>query len=267
MEDETATVVCDTTKGEIEMLMTRKWSPHGYDKAVELFERGFYDNSHFFRAVPDFLVQFGISYTEDKELKKFGRQTVPDDPQLNPRIPFEPGTISFAGSGPNSRDSQLFIAYRGAESFGRELWETPIGKVVRGMENAVQFYSYGDGPPFGNGPSQQRIHEGRQYIDENFPHLDSFLECEVTRSTDVYESGEEEHGDDDDGVVAGEEGASGDSHHFDALHHHMMAEPSAIGMIGNGDVSFRVLGALAMFFLLAIVFIRHQGRKDSNKAL
>ena len=30
--------------------------------------------------LPGFLVQFGISYSTDKELKKFARQTIPDDP-------------------------------------------------------------------------------------------------------------------------------------------------------------------------------------------
>ena len=30
--------------------------------------------------LPGFLVQFGISYSVDKELKKFARQTIPDDP-------------------------------------------------------------------------------------------------------------------------------------------------------------------------------------------
>ena len=31
------------------------------DRAVELFDRGYYDKSHFFRVIPNFLVQFGIS--------------------------------------------------------------------------------------------------------------------------------------------------------------------------------------------------------------
>ena len=68
---------------------------------MELFERGWYDGSHFFRVVPDFLVQFGISYTDDEELSQFADKTFPDDPQLEPRIPFDEGVISFAGSGPN----------------------------------------------------------------------------------------------------------------------------------------------------------------------
>ena len=57
--------------------------------------------------------------------------------------------IAHAGSGPNSRTSQLFISLReDGGSFGRELWETPIGEVVEGMENVRAFYSgYGDMPP------------------------------------------------------------------------------------------------------------------------
>mgnify|MGYP003867326891 CR=1 FL=1 len=56
-----ATITCGTTKGDFEMTLYRYWSPHGYDRAVTLFHAGYYDNSHFFRVVPNFLVQFGIS--------------------------------------------------------------------------------------------------------------------------------------------------------------------------------------------------------------
>lgn len=147
-KDEEALVRCGTSKGPIVIRFYRHWSPHGYDRAVALFEKGFYDHSHFFRVVPDFLVQFGISYTDNAELKRFANSLIPDDPQLEPPIRFEAGTVSYAGSGPNSRNSQLFFAYRHTDMFGTELWETPLGKVVEGMENVKKFYSYGDMPPW-----------------------------------------------------------------------------------------------------------------------
>ena len=54
------------------------------------------------------------------------------------------------GSGPNSRTSHLFIAYGPVESFGQELWETPVGEVIHGMETIRSLYSkYGDGFPDG----------------------------------------------------------------------------------------------------------------------
>jgi hypothetical protein len=98
LEAEEALIRCGTTKGDIVMHLYRKWSPHGYDRAVALYEHGFYDHSHFFRTVPNFLVQFGISYTDDVELQKKARSTIPDDPQLDPPIPFDVGTISYAGT-------------------------------------------------------------------------------------------------------------------------------------------------------------------------
>ena len=111
IDEQHAIVSCTTIKGEIVMHMHRSWSPNGYDRAVSLFERGYYDSSHFFRVVPHFLVQFGISYTNDMELKRFADTTINDDPKRQELMPFREGYMSYAGSGPNSRSSQLFIAY------------------------------------------------------------------------------------------------------------------------------------------------------------
>lgn len=177
--EEEAFVSCGTTKGPFKAHFIRHWSPHGYDRVVQLFEKGFYDNTHFYRAVPNFLVQFGITYNE--ELKPLGNSNIPDDPQLNPPIKFEEGTISFAGSGDNSRSSQIFISYGASESLGEAKWETPVGKVVEGMEHVRNFYSYGDMPPWGKGPVQGKIHNGPQYIEENFPLIDRFTTCSVER--------------------------------------------------------------------------------------
>lgn len=93
-----------------------------------------------------------------------------------------------AGGGPNSRTSQLFISLRkDGGAFGTQLWETPVGKVVVGLEDVVQnFYGgYGDMPPWGEGPVQQKLHgaDGLSYILENFPMLDHFLSCDVIRHT------------------------------------------------------------------------------------
>ena len=80
---------------DFSFLISQLWSPNGYDRAVELFERKFFDGSHFFRVVPKFLVQFGISYSKDEELQKLARTPIQDDPPKG--IKFHPGIISFAG--------------------------------------------------------------------------------------------------------------------------------------------------------------------------
>ena len=41
---------------------------------------------------------------------------------MNPKIPFVEGTISYAGSGDNSRTSQLFISYGAHKSLGTQKW-------------------------------------------------------------------------------------------------------------------------------------------------
>ena len=96
-EGETALVKCGTTKGDFVAKLHRHWSPHRYDRATALFEKRFYDNSHFFRVVPKFLVQFGISYTDNRSLIQYGNTPIPDDPQLDPPKEFHRGTMAFAG--------------------------------------------------------------------------------------------------------------------------------------------------------------------------
>ena len=181
--DEEAIVQCGTSAGPITMHFYRSWSPHGYNRATALFERGYYDHSHFFRVVDHFLVQFGIGYTTDQELKSFSQSTIPDDPRRSNLLPFKEGMMSFAGSGPNSRSNQMFIAYDQADSLGQSPWEIPFGRVTSGMENVKNFYKeYGDEPPWGKGPKQASIeNRGASYIESGFPLLDKFETCSVQR--------------------------------------------------------------------------------------
>ena len=61
------------------------------------------------------------------------------------------------------------------------LQETPIGEVIEGMEHVEEFYSYGDMPPWGEGPVQGKIYGHPEYIEENFPATDKFVHCKVER--------------------------------------------------------------------------------------
>jgi hypothetical protein len=49
------------------------------------------------------------------------------------------------------------------------------------MENVEKLYSYGDMPPWGEGPAQQKIYNGPSYIGDNFPLTDKFLKCRTER--------------------------------------------------------------------------------------
>lgn len=98
--------------------------------------------------------------------------------------------MAFAGSGPNSRTSHLFIAYAPRESLGTQLWETPIGTIMDGIETIRSLnHEYGDMPPWGHGPGQHKIEQGGEaYIETQFPHLDKFIHCEVETETDEIEA-------------------------------------------------------------------------------
>lgn len=96
-------------------------------------------------------------------------------------------SLNHKGSGPNSRTSQLFIALASSSSLGTQLWETPIGEIDEGMDVVEHFYSYGDMPPWGKGPVQQKIHSGPAYMEENFPLTDKFTTCQVQRLTTAAE--------------------------------------------------------------------------------
>jgi len=185
-EDKVSVIRCDTSAGTFTMRLIRRWSPNGYDRAVELFRRKYYDNSHFYR-VTDQLVQFGIGYTQSDELWELAHDVkIPDDPMPDPPIPYEEGTIAFAGRGKDSRRSELFIAYDNDEEkmkmFGNNPWETPIGTVMDGMSALKNLYrGYGELKPLNeNGPDAFKIKRvGRSYVETNFPLMDHFRHCIV----------------------------------------------------------------------------------------
>ena len=66
--DETSIVHCFTTAGPFVLELYRGWAPRGYDKASTLFQAHAFDDTHFFRCLPGFLVQFGIPYTSSATL-------------------------------------------------------------------------------------------------------------------------------------------------------------------------------------------------------
>src|SRR5579884_2118808 len=50
-----------TTKGDVLIEVTRAWSPRGADRFYNLVRAGFFSDVAFFRVIPGFMAQFGIS--------------------------------------------------------------------------------------------------------------------------------------------------------------------------------------------------------------
>jgi peptidyl-prolyl cis-trans isomerase A (cyclophilin A) len=159
-----------TTKGDFVIEVTRAWSPHGADRFYNLVKNQFYDGAAVFRVVPGFVAQFGIS-PRPQVSGAWGRATIPDDllNESNTR-----GMVTFATAGPNMRTTQVFINL-GDNSNLDGMGFTPFGQVIEGMEVVDKLYDgYGEGPPDGKGPDQDRVYtQGKAYLEKNFPQLDT----------------------------------------------------------------------------------------------
>jgi peptidyl-prolyl cis-trans isomerase A (cyclophilin A) len=175
-------VVLQTTKGDVTIDVTRAWSPRGADRFYSLVKEGFYDGARFFRVIRSprpFMAQFGIN-GDPKVTAKWADANIQDDPvtQHNTR-----GMISFATSGANTRSTQLFINYSDNSRLDATGF-SPFAVVSNGMEVVDQFYAdYGEGPPDGTGPDQERIEkEGNAYLGNAFPKLDYIKTARIVES-------------------------------------------------------------------------------------
>jgi peptidyl-prolyl cis-trans isomerase A (cyclophilin A) len=175
-----------TGKGDFVVEVTRAWSPRGADRFYNLVKYHFFDGASFFRIVPGFVVQFGISARPDVT-RAWESTNLADDPvtQSNTR-----GTLTFATAGPNTRTTQIFINLGDNGGSLDAQGFSPFGKVIGGMDVVDKLYSgYGDGPPDGQGPDQNRIQrEGKPYLDKGFPLLDTIKATIIVPPTPVATS-------------------------------------------------------------------------------
>jgi peptidyl-prolyl cis-trans isomerase A (cyclophilin A) len=152
-----------TTKGDFTVEVTRAWSPLGADRFHNLVKHGFFTDAAFFRNVPGFIVQFGLS--ADPSVNQVWRNAnIKDDPCKQSNAP---GTITFATAGPNTRTTQLFINF-GNNTFLDSQGFSPFGKVISGMDVVKKLHS-----GYGERPDQGAItNQGKAYLDKNFPEID-----------------------------------------------------------------------------------------------
>ncbi len=169
----------DTTKGTFVVKVTRAWAPIGADRFYNLVKNGFYNTASFFRVIPGFIVQFGIS-ADPNVSQVWHDADIQDDPVQQSNAA---GTITFATAGPDTRTTQVFINLADNKSLDSQGF-SPFGTVTQGMNVAQGFYSgYGEGAPMGNGPDQQLIQsQGEAYLAGNFPKLDHIKTATVLQA-------------------------------------------------------------------------------------
>jgi peptidyl-prolyl cis-trans isomerase A (cyclophilin A) len=167
-----------TTHGDFVVEVHRDWAPLGADRFYNLVRNRFFSDASFFRYVPGFIVQFGIS-PDPRVTAAWSKATIKDDPVKEHNVK---GSVVFAMGGPNTRTTQFFINLRDNSASLDSQGFAPFGTVTEGMDVVEGLYSgYGDMAEMGGrGPSQQLLSEqGKPYLDKNFPRLDSIRSATV----------------------------------------------------------------------------------------
>jgi peptidyl-prolyl cis-trans isomerase A (cyclophilin A) len=160
----------ETSAGVFVVDVTRAWAPRGADRLYNLVRQGFYDGTRFFRVVPGFVVQFGLS-GDPAVAARWRDARIADDPvtQSNAR-----GTLTFATAGPNTRTTQLFINYADNRRLNG-MGFAPLGVVAEGMDVVDRIYAgYGEAPDQGLIESR-----GNAYLAAQFPRLDSIARATI----------------------------------------------------------------------------------------
>jgi peptidyl-prolyl cis-trans isomerase A (cyclophilin A) len=160
-----------TTKGDFVVQVNRAWAPIGADRFYNLVKHGFFTGAPFFRVVPGFIIQFGLS-GDPAVNRAWQNANIHDDPVTQSN---KPGYLTFATAGPNTRTTQLFINFGNNAGLDGQGF-APFGQVTSGMDVVQSLYSgYGEQPNQGSITSQ-----GNAYIEKNFPKIDSIKSATVT---------------------------------------------------------------------------------------
>jgi peptidyl-prolyl cis-trans isomerase A (cyclophilin A) len=166
---ETFQVLFSTTRGDFTVTVTRAWAPIGADRFYNLVKHNFYDNASFFRVVPGFVVQFGLS-AYPAVSAAWANANLKDEPVTQGN---KKGYLTYAKtSQPNTRSTQIFINLKDNPSLDSQGF-APFGVVdAKGMNVVEMLYDqYGDATP----PEYQDLisKSGKAYLDKNWPKLDS----------------------------------------------------------------------------------------------
>ncbi len=166
-----------TTKGPFIATFHRSWAPRGVDRVHHLVTIDFFRDIAFFRAIKDFVIQFGVHGNPEIH-QLWSTATFPDDPVKQPN---RERTITFATAGPNTRTTQLFINLRDNSSTLDNMGFAPVGEVTDGWQVVESIYTgYGELYPQGKGPRFQLLNlQGNRYLRQHFPEMDYIESAEL----------------------------------------------------------------------------------------
>lgn len=165
-------VVFETSKGRFVVAVHRDWASRGADRIRQLVDSKFFDENRFFRAVPGFVVQFGVN-GNPRVNEVWDTLKIVDDSVRKSNLR---GSVSFASQGPDTRSHQIFINLADNARLD-PLGFAPFGRVVEGMDVVDSLYT-----GYGEQPDQLYIQTvGNSYLTRMFPKLDYVKTARVER--------------------------------------------------------------------------------------
>lgn len=174
-------VKCITTAGNFAVKLKPSDSPLGVARFMELVRAKFFNDMLLYRVIGGFLVQFGVA-ADPQVQAKFQDSVIEDEPNMEP---FREGTLSFAGSGINSRSCHLFVALGpNGPQLGHAPHETTLGHLDKeGIATFKRVVSNHDAAGYPDtGDLQSALVEQGNEAASEFPELDRIESCTVSHS-------------------------------------------------------------------------------------
>lgn len=168
----------ETTKGVFDVEITREWSPLAADRFYQTVKHRYYNNTVFYRVVPNFVAQWGNNDTS--VLNLWGPFKLADEPVIQSNVR---GYLSYARSGKETRGSTLFINLKDNPRLDTVIANgvkgyPPFGKVIRGMDVVDSLYSGYAGTTMRKLDTLQKYPE---LFFKQFPKLDKVIKAKIVR--------------------------------------------------------------------------------------
>ena len=171
----------ETTAGPFTLSINRSAAPLGVDRFYNMMKCGYMSNgtaggyadgnsAGFFRVLPGFVVQFGISGLPSIS-GAWQNLEIKDDPV---RLSNLAGSIAFATAGPDTRTTQVYINLGDNSGLDGQGF-APFGNVSAGYDVVLKINSQ-----YQQEPDQDQIYaKGDAYLYANFPKLDYVISATV----------------------------------------------------------------------------------------
>jgi len=172
------TVRFQTTKGDFDVEITREWSPLAADRFYQTVKHRYYNNTVFYRVVPNFVAQWGNNDTS--VLKLWNPYKIADEPVVQSNLK---GYMSYARSGKETRGSTLFINLKDNQRLDTVKANgvkgyPPFGKVIRGIDVVDSLYSGYAGSTMSKLDTLQKY---PALFFQKFPKLDKVIKAHIVR--------------------------------------------------------------------------------------